>query len=82
MGKKKANNIRLYCLRANEKVVFLFNGDIKTTHYPQDCPNVKSHFKRANQLTKAIDTAFREKEIQWIENDTLISFKNDFKLFL
>lgn len=82
VGKKKANNIRLYCLRANEKVVFLFNGDIKTKQYAQDCPNVKSHFKQANQLTKAIDAAFREKDIQWIENDSLISFENDFKLFL
>ncbi len=72
----------MYCLRANENVVILFNGDIKTTQYPQDCPNVKLHFKQANQLTKAIDAAFREKEIRWIEDGTLISFDNDFKLFL
>ena len=81
LGKKKANNIRLYCLRANDNVVILFNGDIKTTQYPQDCPNVKLHFKQANQLTKAIDTAFREKEIRWNEDGTLINFDNDFKLF-
>lgn len=32
-GKNKANNLRLYCLRANERVVFLFNGDLKTRQY-------------------------------------------------
>lgn len=44
-GKTKANNLRLYCLRANENVVFLFNGDIKTSQYAQDCPNVKKTFQ-------------------------------------
>lgn len=81
-GKPKANNIRLYCLRANEKVVFLFNGDIKTTRYAQDCPNVKNHFTLANKLTKAIDLAFAEKHIVWIDDDTLINCSSDFKLFL
>jgi hypothetical protein len=57
LGKTKANNIRLYCLRANENVVFLFNGGIKTKKKAQECLNVKSHFKLANQLTKAIDNA-------------------------
>ena len=60
-GKKKANNLRLYCLKANKHVVFLFSGDIKTSKKAQDCPNVKHHFKLANALTKAIDNAFREK---------------------
>ena len=81
-GKSKANNIRLYCLRANEHVVFLFNGDIKTTHYAQDCPNVKDHFTLANQLTKAIDLAFAEKLIVWNDDYTLINCSSDFKLFL
>lgn len=62
-GKKKSNSLRLYCLRANESVVFLFNGDVKTKNKAQDCPNVKPHFKLANRLTKAIDNAFHEKEI-------------------
>ena len=82
LGKTKANNIRLYCLRANENVVFLFNGDIKTTKYAQDCPNVKNHFIVANQLTKAIDLAFVEKLIVWNDNFTLINCSSDFKLFL
>ncbi len=82
LSKNKANNIRLYCFRANENVVFLFNGDIKTARYAQDCPNVKNHFILANQLTKAIDLAFVEKEIVWNNDYTLIDYPTDFKLFL
>ena len=82
LGKTKANNIRLYCLRANENVVFLFNGDIKTTRYAQDCQNVKEHFNLANRLTKAIDLAFVEKDIVWNDDFTLINCSSDLKLFL
>ena len=81
-GKTKANNIRLYCLRANEHVVFLFNGDLKTTHYAQDCPNVKEHFTLANQLTKVINQAFADKDIVWNDDFTLINCSSDLKLFL
>lgn len=80
-GKKKANTLRLYCLRANESVVFLFNGDIKTDNIAQNCPNVKPHFKLANILTKAIDEAFRDGDIAWNENCTEISYNEDFKIY-
>lgn len=80
-GKKKANNLRLYCLRANESVVFLFNGDIKTEQKAQNCPNVKTHFKLANQLTKAIDKAFIEKEIVWNDDCTQINYNEDLKIY-
>ncbi|MBC5841800.1 hypothetical protein H8R23_10320 [Flavobacterium sp. F-380] len=80
LGIKKANNIRLYCLRANESVVFLFNGDIKTAKKAQDCPNVKKHFKLANQLTKAIDSAFANKEILWNDDLTTTTCEDDFML--
>ena len=60
-GKKSANNLRLYCLRAIERLVFLFGGDLKTALKAQDCPNVKPHFILANKLTKAIDEAFKMK---------------------
>ena len=78
-GKKKANNLRLYCLKASPEVVFLFSGDIKTTNKAQDCPNVKSHFDLANRLTKAIDKAFKEKDIKWNEDFTLIAYDEDFE---
>lgn len=80
-GKKKANSLRLYCLRANESVVFLFNGDIKTDRKAQNCPNVKPHFKLANKLTKAIDTAFVDGDIVWNENCTEISYNEDLKIY-
>jgi len=79
-GKIKANNLRLYCLRANQHVVFLFDGDIKTTHLAQDCPNVRDYFKKANQLTKAIDKAFISKQIAWNDDCTEIDCGEDFKL--
>ena len=81
-GKNKANNLRLYCLRANENVVFLFNGDIKTKQYAQDCPNVKKHFVQANQLTKVINQAFKDKGIEWNDDFTLIQYESDLKLYL
>lgn len=80
-GKKKANNLRLYCLRANEHIVFLFSGDIKTTKKAQHCPNVKDHFKLANQITKAIDNAFIDKDITWNDDYTQIECNEDFKIY-
>lgn len=80
-GKSKANTLRLYCLRANESVVFLFNGDIKTKRKAQDCPKVKPHFKLANRLTKAIDKAFIDRDIVWNEDCTQINCKEDFKIY-
>lgn len=75
-----ANNLRLYCFRASESVVFLFNGDIKTKQNPQDCDNVRSHFKMANQLSKLLDQAIVNKEIQWNEDWSDIRVDDDFKL--
>jgi len=74
------NNLRLYCLRANEHVVFLFSGDIKTAPTAQACDQVRPHFRLANQLTKAIDEAFRDKDITWAEYNEDIIYDQDFKL--
>ena len=46
----------------------------------QDCPNVKKHFKLANQLTKIIDNAFANKDIIWNDDYTAIYCEDDFKL--
>jgi len=81
-GKKKPNSLRLYCLRANEHVVFLFNGNLKTAQKAQDCPNVQKHFKLANQITKAIDEAFKQKDIHWNETHTDIEFQSDLVIYL
>ncbi|MBZ9630982.1 hypothetical protein LB465_09335 [Salegentibacter sp. LM13S] len=81
-GKKANNMLRLYTFRLNENVVFLFSGDLKTSRYAQNCPNVSSHFSLANKLTAAIQAALEEKEIRWIEDFTQIEFEQDFKLEL
>jgi len=76
-GKNIPNNLRLYCYRLNEHVVILFSGAIKTAKYAQDCPNVNPHFKQANRLTKAIDTAIKVKDIIWIDDYSDIDFEDD-----
>lgn len=74
------NNLRLYCMRANESVVFLFNGDIKTALNAQDCDQVRPHFRLANKLTKLIDQAFIDKEIKWNIDYTDIIVEDGFLL--
>ena len=81
-GKKSPNNLRLYCHRLNNYVVFLFCGDLKTADTPQNCPNVKNHFELANKLTQVIDKAFKEREIIWINEDTDIDFTDDLIIYL
>jgi len=75
------NNLRLYCHRLNPNVVILFNGGIKTEAKAQECPNVKTHFILANQLTNIIDQAFQEREIKWINSDTDIDYEEDMILY-
>lgn len=75
-----SNNLRLYCMRVNTSVVFLFNGDIKTAQKAQDCDNVRGHFRLANCLTALIEEAFRNKEIRWNEDYTEIEVDEDFLL--
>ena len=73
------NDLRLYCLRANEHVVFLFNGDIKTANTAQECNNVRPHFRLANKLTECINTAFGD-QIKWNRDRTDIMIENGFEL--
>lgn len=75
-----ANNLRLYCMRVNESVVFLFNGDVKTARRAQDCPNVRYHFRVANKLSQLINEALKEKEIRWNNDYTAIEVNDDFRL--
>ena len=77
-----SNDLRLYCLRANENVVFLLNGDIKTARKAQDCDNVRPHFRMANALTKTIGDAFKNKDIKWNDDLTDIVFDYDFEINL
>lgn len=76
----QANTLRLYCMKANESVVFLFNGDIKTADKAQDCNNVKSHFRMANTLTRLLNQALAARDIQWNEAFKDIVIDDDFLL--
>lgn len=51
----EVKEIRLYCHRVTPEVVILFNGGIKTARYPQDCPNVNTHFRQANHYIRQLD---------------------------
>jgi len=80
-GKTIPNNLRLYCHRMNESVVILFSGGIKTAYTPQECPNVRTHFKNANQFTITIDNAIKEKDIIWNDDHTDIEYSKDLILY-
>jgi hypothetical protein len=75
-------NLRLYCLVANEHVVFLFNGGIKTTNKAQDCPNVGPYFRQANRFAKAISALFHGRQICWNKDFSDIYFKTDLEFEL
>jgi len=77
-----AGSLRLYCLVLSEQVVVLYNGGVKTKNKAQDCPNVSSHFRLANKISKVITQSFIEKEIRWNEEDTDITFDDGFELVL
>ena len=76
-GKKQPNNLRLYCFPANKHVVFLFNGDLKTKKYAQECDNVRDHFNLANKLTSTLNKLIVEKDISWNTDHTDIAFSDD-----
>jgi hypothetical protein len=75
------NDLRLYCMVANEHVVFLFNGGIKTTVYDaRDCPNVGPYFKQANKIVKKLDELFRDRSITWNSDQTDIDFDPELEI--
>lgn len=79
-GKVAANNLRLYCYRLSERVVFLFDGDVKTADAAQDCPNVWPHFRMANKLAQAIDDCFHQGDMEWNDDRTDIVYDEEFLL--
>lgn len=76
-GITQSNDLRLYCHVLNEHVVILFGGNIKTTLKAQDCPNVKTDFLLANQLTNVIDKAIIENELTWNKRFTDLTNTNE-----
>ena len=75
-------NVRLYCMVANEHVVFLFNGGIKTTDNAKVCPNVGPYIKQANELVRKIDELLINKEISWNKDLTDIDFDENMEIEL
>jgi len=75
-------NLRLYCLRISDNVVFLFNGGIKTNgvQFAQDCPIVGHHFEKANQLSIAIKEAFILNDLQLNIDQTELIIAPGFRL--
>jgi len=53
--------LRLYCYPASSRTLILFNGDVKTTKYPKDCPQVGPHFRRAIRLARTLE----EVQAEW-----------------
>src|SRR5689334_2670145 len=45
----KDYGLRVFCYRASEKVVILFNGDRKTYLEVRQCPNCSPYFDKANE---------------------------------
>ena len=74
------NDLRLYCMRINEKIVVLFSGAVKTADTAQDCPQVYPHFSLANRLCKSIQRAITEREIIISEDEDQLIFESDFEL--
>src|SRR5690606_33471069 len=76
----RGKSSRLYCYRLSERVVFLFDGDVKTADAAQDCPQVRPHFRMANQLARAINEAFKQQDIEWNDDCSDIIYDEDFLL--
>ena len=76
------HNLRLYCMRINDEIVFLFNGGIKTSGHisAQQCKNVRQFFNMANQLAEGIENAIKNREI--IPSEMTLGVDNDFELMI
>ncbi|HOY29428.1 MAG TPA: hypothetical protein PLR96_10675 [Flavobacteriales bacterium] len=68
------SRMRLYCHVPSPRVVFLFNGDVKTPgiNTAQDCPRVAPHFALANRLSVSINKALEEETILWNADHTAL----------
>lgn len=74
------HNLRLYCMRISDEIVFLFNGGVKTPGpiTAQQCKNVRQFFRMANELAEVIERAIIEKDI--IPSGLTLEFEDDFEL--
>lgn len=77
---KYRQNLRLYCLRITNEIVFLFNGGVKSPGQitAQQCSNVRKYFELANRLVDAIDFALMTGELNL--DKTKLKFSSDLEL--
>lgn len=73
-------HLRLYCIRLNEEIVILINGERKTKETAQECPLVAPHFRLANKIAKKIDEALFNREV--ILKGRALQFDSNFELEL
>ena len=70
-------SLRLYCMRVNDHVAFLFSGARKTAETAQECDNVRPHFLLANKISKAIYQAIKDGDIHIDEQANELYFDPD-----
>ncbi len=79
---KYQHNLRLYCMRITDEIVFLFNGGVKTLGpiTAEECAVVRRHFRNANKLAQTIEEAIKNKEIEL--NGLELVFDQDYELIM
>lgn len=75
------SELRLYCIRLTNEAVILLNGAVKTKEAALDCPNVKSHFRLAQSVAKAIDKLLGDHDIR-VENGVIINSSEEKEIIL
>lgn len=76
---EESNCLRLYLIRLNKNVVILLNGGQKTKNKAQQCPKVRPHFNKAQDIAKALDEALKSKDIKYNNSQTDITYSPDFE---
>ena len=79
---KYHHNLRLYCMRISDEVVFLFNGGVKTPGpiTAEECLVVRKYFRMANKLVVSIEQAIKDKEVSF--HGKKIEIDKDFELII
>ncbi|NJN25196.1 MAG: hypothetical protein HC819_04055 [Cyclobacteriaceae bacterium] len=79
---KFQHNLRLYCMRISDEIVFLFNGGVKTPGpiTAQECKIVRKYFEMANKLVEVIEEAIKENNI--VLSGIKLEIEKDFELMI
>jgi len=69
--------IRLFCIKINDNIVVLLNGDVKTALKNQDCDNVRQHFNNARKIARKIDKMIIDGDLNPLDTDCLMDIEID-----